>query len=201
MACECQICKNNLPFDLPSEIIDATISGDLIVFAGAGISTESNTVFKQTLYEDVFTDLNLDESTKLDFPSLMTLYCKQKNGRKLLLEKIHKRFEYCHQFKELYRIATDFHSELSSIYTIDKIITTNWDDYFERECNAIPIVTAEDFAFYKVEARKVFKLHGSISNYGSIIASSEDYNRCYKNLQTGITVSYTHLTLPTNRGV
>ena len=197
MACECQICKNNLPFDLPSEIIDATISGDLIVFAGAGISTESNAVFKQTLYEDVFTDLNLDESTKLDFPSLMTLYCKQKNGRKLLLEKIHKRFEYCHQFKELYRFATDFHSELSSIYSIDKIITTNWDDYFERECNAIPIVTAEDFAFYNIESRKVFKLHGSISNYGSIIASSEDYKRCYKNLQTGIIGSFLKTMLAT----
>lgn len=197
MACECQICKNNLPFDLPSEIIDASISGDLVVFAGAGISTESSAVFKQTLYEDVFTDLNLDDDKKLDFPSLMTLYCKQKNGRKLLLEKIHKRFEYCHQFKELYRIATDFHSELSSIYTIDKIITTNWDDYFERECNAIPIVTAEDFAFYNVEARKVFKLHGSISNYGSIIATSEDYTRCYKNLQTGIIGSFLKTILAT----
>src|SRR5687768_947352 len=105
MGCECQYCKNNLPFELPNEIIDATISGELVLFAGSGISTESDSVFKQTLYEDVFTDLNLEPSKKIDFPSLTSQYCKQKNGRKLLLEKIHKRFEYCHQFKELYRIA------------------------------------------------------------------------------------------------
>src|SRR5690606_30134800 len=73
----------------------------------------------------------------------------------------------------------------------------NWDDYFERECNAIPIVTAEDFAFYNVEARKVFKIHGSISNYGSIVATSEDYTRCYKNLQTGIIGSFLKTILAT----
>lgn len=69
-------------------------------------------------------------------------------------------------------------------------MTTNWDDYFERECGAIPIVTAEDFAFYNLAGRKVFKIHGSISNYGSIIATAEDYTRCYNNLKTGLIGSH-----------
>src|SRR6476659_4992341 len=109
MNCECAYCKNNLPFDLSSEIIDAAISGELIVFAGAGISTESKLVFKETLYEDVIADLNIDPKKNIDFPTAMTAFCKQKNGKKLLLEKIHRRFEYCHQFRELYRVATHFH--------------------------------------------------------------------------------------------
>lgn len=197
MKCECEYCKNNLSFDLPTEIIDAIYKGNLVVFAGAGISTESKLVFRETFYEDIIANLKIDSKENVDFPSAMTTFCKQKNGKKLLLEKIHKRFEYCHQFKELYRAATGFHSELSSIYSIDKIITTNWDDYFERECNATPIVTAEDFAFYDIESRKVFKIHGSISNYGSIVATSEDYKKCYKNLQSGIIGSYLKTLLAT----
>jgi hypothetical protein len=80
---------------------------------------------------------------------------------------------------------------------IKTIITTNWDDYFERECGAIPIVTASDFAFYNLPGRKVFKIHGSINNYGSIIASKEDYDRCYKNLRTGTIGSYLKTILAT----
>ncbi len=195
MNCNCALCKNNLPFDLPEEIIEATKSGDLVVFAGAGISTEGKLVFKETLYEDVKGDLVLNE--EIDFPSLMSKYCKQINGRTQLLEKIRHRFEYCQQFAELYRVATRFHKEISSIYSIDKIITTNWDNYFELECNATPIVTAEDFAFYKIDSRKVFKIHGSISNYGSIVATTEDYKKCYKNLNSGLVGGYLKTLLAT----
>jgi hypothetical protein len=197
MECECVHCKNKIPFVLPHEIIDATINGNLVIFAGAGTSTETKAIFKNTLYEDIALDLNLSSNNNYDFPSLMSLYCKQNNGRRFLLEKIRNRFEYCHQFNELYIDATSFHRELSSIYLIDTIFTTNWDDYFERECNAIPIVTAEDFAFYNTSGRKVFKIHGSISNYGSIIATTEDYNDCYKNLNSGLMGGYLKTILAT----
>lgn len=195
--CNCEYCKNNLPFDLPEEIIEATKKGDIVIFAGAGISTESKSIFKKSLYEDIKDELNIKRKSQIDFPELMSLYCKKKNGRRLLLEKIRQRFEYCHQFSELYKLSTRFHIEISSIYSIDKIITTNWDDYFERECNAIPIVSAEDFSFYNIANRKVFKIHGSISNYGSIIASTEDYKRCYKNLKSGLIGSYIKTLLAT----
>ena len=127
----------------------------------------------------------------------MSLFCKQRNGRQQLIENIRQRLEYCLQFGELYFDATNFHRELSSIHFIDKIITTNWDDYFERECNAISIVTAEDFAFHNAEGRKVFKLHGSVSNYGSIVATNEDYKKCYKNLRDGLMGGYLKTILAT----
>lgn len=40
MKYECAICSQNKPFDIPEEIVDAAIKGDLVVFCGAGISTE-----------------------------------------------------------------------------------------------------------------------------------------------------------------
>lgn len=185
--CECEICKNQLPFNIPEELIDSILSNDLVLFAGAGISTENNSIFKETLYEDVKFDLNLDDSEDLSFPELMSRYCSSTvNGRQKLLEKIRRRFDYCFQFHELYRAASNFHRELAPLWMIQDIVTTNWDDYFERNCDAIPIVTPEDFAFYKIKQRKVYKIHGSISNYGSVVATNEDYERCLEELKSGI---------------
>lgn len=196
--CECESCKNNLPFTLPEEIIEATVTGNLVIFAGAGISTETKSIFKKTLYEDVLTDLENPPQEELDFPSLMTRYCNSNiNGRQKLLHKIKSRFDYCHQFIELYNQASQFHQELSSIYYIKEIVTTNWDDYFERECAAIPIVIPEDFAFHKLPDRKVYKIHGSISNYGTIVATKEDYDKCYRDLNRGIIGSYLKTILAT----
>jgi hypothetical protein len=189
--CDCDICRNELPFDLPIEIIDATLRGDLVIFAGAGISTENYIVFKDTLYDDIKEELEMKNSDELTFPELMSVFCKSRvNGKQQLLERIKFRFDYCHQFSELYRTASRFHSEIAPLWMIKDIITTNWDDYFERECNAIPMVTAEDFAFYSIPQRKVFKIHGSISNYGSIVATNEDYDKCYEQLNKGLLGSY-----------
>jgi hypothetical protein len=185
--CECNICSNNLPFEMPNEIIDALISGDLVLFAGAGISTETKAIFKTTLYEDVIEELELDIESDISFPELMSKYCSTyKNGRQKLLEKIKYRFDYCHQFKDLYNSASAFHKEIAPLWMLKNIITTNWDDYFERECSAIPIVTPKDFAFYNINQRKVFKIHGSISNYGSLVATEEDYHECYEELNSGL---------------
>lgn len=41
----CDCCKNKLPFDLPTEIIEAIKEKRLVVFAGAGISTEAKDIF------------------------------------------------------------------------------------------------------------------------------------------------------------
>lgn len=185
--CECIICSNNLPFEMPNEIIESLIKGDLVLFAGAGISTETKSIFKTTLYEDILQELELENESDISFPELMSKYCcTYKNGRQKLLEKVKHRFDYCHQFKDLYNSASAFHKEIAPIWMLKNIITTNWDDYFERECDAIPIVTPKDFAFYNIDQRKVFKIHGSISNYGSLVATEEDYHECYDELNSGL---------------
>lgn len=183
--CECAFCKNDLPFEIPTGIIQALLDQQLVLFAGAGISTETKHIFKETLYEEVFLDIK-ETDENISFPDLMSKFCRLNNGKQKLLEKIKKRFDYIHQFSELYAEASKFHKEISKFWMIENIITTNWDDHFERECNTIPIVTAEDFAFYNIKQRKVFKIHGSISNYGSIVATKEDYEKCYENLSTGL---------------
>ncbi len=88
--CKCEICSNNLPFDIPEEIIDSLLSQNLVLFAGAGISTENKKVFKETLYEEVYADMELSES-EISFPDLMSKYCSSRtNGRQKLLENKEK---------------------------------------------------------------------------------------------------------------
>jgi len=193
----CEVCAKKLPFRLPQAIIDSCIKGKLVIFAGAGISTERDFVFPYTFYDDVRDELKIKKNKNLSFAKLMSAYCKQPNGRAKLLLKIKERLEYIESFPELYRTATEFHRELSTIFQIKEIITTNWDNYFEKECAALPVVTPEDFVFWDNPGRKVFKIHGSINNYGSIIATEKDYSKCYKTLQKSIIGSNLKLLLAT----
>lgn len=194
--CDCVFCKNNKDFKIPELLVKDLLKGKLVVFAGAGISTEATTVFPVSFYQNVKDELGIDEKIAFDFPSLMSKYCEEK-GRAELLQKIKERFDYMNAFPELKRDATRFHEELSSIFEVKDIITTNWDTFFEDNCGAIPMVTAQDFAFWNNPGRKVFKIHGSINNIGSIVATKEDYLKAYKNLNSGIIGSYLKLLLAT----
>ena len=119
------------------------------------------------------------------------------NGRAALLQEIKKHLDYGDQFAEVRNASTTFHRELATIPFLEEIYTTNWDDYFETECYATPYVTADDFAFWELPGRKVFKPHGSIRNVGSLIVTAEDYNRCYKVLRDGLIGSTLKIALAT----
>jgi hypothetical protein len=173
-------------FEMPSDIIEAGKAGRLVLFAGAGISTENKRCYPWSFYEEIKQQMDMSDSEQITFPQLMTKFSERPNGRRELIRRIKKRFDYVESFPELYREATRFHKELSSIYLIRDIITTNWDDYFERECGATPFTSAEDFVFWDLPDRRILKIHGSIHNYGSLIITEEDYQKCYKNLNKGL---------------
>jgi SIR2-like protein len=171
---------------MPSQLVDAVEKGDLVVFAGGGISTEDRVVMPTTFYERIADEIHRNKSNSLDFPGLMSKFCEQPNGRQKLLTRITERFSYIESFPELYNGATEFHRQLSTIFQIENIITTNWDAFFERECGATPYVSPEDFALWELPGRKVFKIHGSVNNVGSIVATTDDYTNCYERLETGL---------------
>ena len=47
----CEECTLNIPFEMPSEIVDAYKNGNLIIFTGSGVSTESPNVYPSTFYQ------------------------------------------------------------------------------------------------------------------------------------------------------
>ena len=189
--CECDICKNHIDFNMPEEIVDAVLNRNLVLFCGAGISTESKLVYPDTIYMEVLTEIEneIDEEIDLStsFSSLMSLYIKTfANGRRKLLKKIKKKFDYINSFPQLLYNATMFHKEVSSNTYIETIVTTNWDTYFEEYCDCSPIINDADSTLWNVFNRRVFKIHGSINNIGSIIATEEDYNNSYNMLSNNL---------------
>lgn len=81
MKCECAICKSNKPFDMPEEIIEAASKGDLVLFCGAGISTEGDNVLPFSFYSSILEELKIKDNN-ISFSNLMGKYCDQPNGRK-----------------------------------------------------------------------------------------------------------------------
>jgi NAD-dependent SIR2 family protein deacetylase len=181
----CFLCQSKKPFDLPDRLVADCLAGRLVIFAGAGISTENRHVMPHTLYEDVAVSVGTDPHKGPSFPALMSRF-EDVHDRSTLLQKIKSRFDYIDSFPQIQHLATRFHSELSTLFPITEIVTTNWDIYFERLCGAIPIVEPDDYAFWTMPGRKVFKIHGSMNNVGSLVATEQDYEECYERLRTGL---------------
>jgi hypothetical protein len=182
---DCTICKYEHEFEVDDELVNDFTRGDVAIFAGSGISTESRNVLKFTFYDEIAGELN-KKSSSLSFPDLMEEYCKLPNGRYKLLEKIRERFRHINSFPELEIRSSRFHQELATLYPIQTIVTTNWDTYFEDYCDSTPFVTDSDLAFWNSSRRRVLKIHGSINNYGSIVATKSDYKKSKRSLTSGI---------------
>lgn len=195
-SCECAICQHKLPFELPDSLLGEFDVQKVAVFAGAGVSTENRNVLKRTFYDSIAAELGEVESQKT-FPELMAQFCKQPNGRLKLLERIRGRFQHIHSFRELEFSATEFHRTIATLFMLDTIVTTNWDTYFEDVCGAVPFVSDSDVAFWDSPNRKVLKIHGSIQNYGSIVATTADYHECESRLATGVIGSVLKVLLAT----
>lgn len=168
---ECKWCALDLDFDLPQDIVEAYLAGKLAIFAGAGISTEVPTVLSETLFERARERAG---STADTFPEVMQAF-QEKFGRAALVKEIRARFTYADSFPTARRAARQFHEELATLPEIRDIITTNWDTYFEEACLATPFVIGEDIAYHDEYERRVFKIHGSINNLATLVATSDDY--------------------------
>jgi hypothetical protein len=174
---------------MPAHLLEAAEAGRLVVFAGAGISTENSNVFPESLLDDVRLDLGKG-GQRLGFAEAMSAYCDRPDGRALLLGRIRRRFEYVEGHPELYATATAFHRELATIWQVKDIITTNWDLFFERECGAVPFISDRDLAFWSQADRRVLKLHGSVHSLGDIVVTAEDYRHCFRRLTSGLLGSH-----------
>lgn len=185
--------------ELPNGLLKEIVSGNVVIFAGAGISTERKYCFDTSFYEDICYSLNVNPKTcKLSFSKLMSKFVNVTGSKNELLKQILYRIEYAKNFPEINRKVTEFHRLLRHIPYIQDIVTTNWDNFFEEYTDALPIVQDKDFVFANYNSkRKVYKIHGSISTPSSIIATKNDYDECYKSLNSGVLGSSLKLILAT----
>lgn len=182
--CECACCKNNFKFDFSDHLLEEIGKGNCVIFAGSGVSTENANAFSHSLYSEI--QHKLSEKDGLSFSQLMEKFCAQPDGRLKLVRLIQDRFDYINSFADLRREATKFHRELATMPYLTKIVTTNWDTYFEDYAGSKPFVYSPDLAFWDEPQRSVLKIHGSIDNYSSIVATSSDYDRCLQDLSKNL---------------
>jgi len=181
---------------MPADLLQAVVDRRAVIFAGAGVSTEDKLVTRLTMYDDLRTDPSIEMPADAPFPDVMARF-EEKYGRSELLQYILKRFDTVRAMPEAEKFASRFHQQLAPIPQLDQIYTTNWDTYFERYTRALPIVTDADFAFWDLPRRKVFKLHGSIDNVSTIIATAGDYTRRIRELSRGLLGATLRLALGT----
>jgi NAD-dependent SIR2 family protein deacetylase len=175
--CKCSMCSRERAFTVPKQLFSDFLNGSAIIFAGAGISTENRNVHPDTFYDEVLHALGAKQSTDLNFPDLMQQFVDWCGDRHRLMEILEKRLKNIHAFRDMHSEATAFHRELSSLFFLKTVITTNWDRSFEDECGFTPFVHDTDIPFWDSADRQLLKLHGSIDNRGSIVATRKDYDR------------------------
>lgn len=174
----CKWCALDYEFEMPADIVEACRRGDLVLFAGAGVSTEVPAVFPSSFYNDMKTRSG---SMAESFPGVMSDF-EAKFSRTELVKELKARFDMADSFPSLRRAARQFHEAVSTIPYIQDIITTNWDTYFEEECLATPFVVGEDMAFAGIYPRRVFKIHGSIANVSTLVVTESDYAESLRRL-------------------
>lgn len=179
----CLNCGLDYEFDMPLEILQAAHSRDLVLFAGAGISTELPSVFPRTFYDSIRDEMSADDSTS--FPELMQKFTAQ-HGRPELVRRLKHRLDYVDSFPSIRRQARKFHSALATMPYLEDIVTTNWDTYFEDETDATPFVSGEDFIFHNLPGRRVYKIHGSIYTLSTLIMTESDYARRLEELRNNV---------------
>ena len=82
----CVVCRNEQEFEIPDHLMKQVTSRNAVIFAGAGVSTETPTVFPWTFYDEIHAALGMSQEDKPGFPKLMSLYCKRPDGRRELLK-------------------------------------------------------------------------------------------------------------------
>lgn len=121
--CGCPRCSSDKDFILPEHLLEKIKNDEIVLFVGAGISTENELHGQSTFYNEVRAELNIDDFPT--FPELMTRYCAAPDGRIKLLGKIKRRFDYFSSFDDFYRPMTRFHRAISPLFMIKDIVTTN----------------------------------------------------------------------------
>lgn len=179
----CIHCGLDLEFEMPSEIPQAAHSTDLVIFAGAGVSTEVPAVFPTTLHASVCAELGLEGDPS--FPEAMQAF-QDRRGRAALVRDIKARLDYVDSYFSLRRQARKFHRELATMPYLRDVVTTNWDTYFEEECLATPFVSGADFALHGLPGRRVYKIHGSTSTLSTITATEADYKQKLDELRSNV---------------
>ena len=183
--CNCSYCKSFKPFCFEDHLVDEIKAGNAVLFIGAGVSTENPNSHKYPFYNEMLDAIKSEDHTQ-SFSEVAQRLCDQKDGRYKLVKLLQDRFDYIDGFADLRFSATRFFHEIATVPYISEYITTNYDRYIEDICHAKPFAYDTDIRFWNSAKRRALKIHGTIDDYSSLVASTEDYQQCEDDLQKSL---------------
>jgi len=167
---------------IPTPLYEELLNEECVIFAGAGISTESGPYSKPNFYEIIKSKCKYPKSKRdPSFPDLMEYFCDHIDGgqRNRLIKEIISRIEIFNSPGEINNMTTMFHHSLAEIPYFKRIVTTNWDTFFETSLNIlVPMVEDRDIAFWDDKKRQVLKIHGCVTRPYTLVATIDDYEAC-----------------------
>jgi hypothetical protein len=179
----CDECGADVDVPLPDRLIEDTHASKVLLFVGSGASTEAHNVLGHTFYDEIRSELG-DGDEEMPFSDLMSAFVSRFSRADLLTAFV-RRLRYIDSHPFFHRRAIRFHRAVGQIPFFSEIVTTNWDDYFETQTGAIPLVQGSDFDYWDLQQRKVLKVHGSVLNPGSVVATRDEYDRSLDALRSG----------------
>ena len=76
----CDYCKDYHDFVFPDDLFESIVNHEVVVFAGAGISTEGRNIFPSTLYQDILAEIGHSTDNLPSFSQAMSEFCRNKGG-------------------------------------------------------------------------------------------------------------------------
>lgn len=171
--------------EIRKEIQEAIKNDKLVIFAGAGLSTQFGLPSWKKLVEDVIKETDNDD---------LKLYIPLLNNENIgmspieVLEKLKGEDKRIRKYiKNKFQISDGdltLHRKLIELTT--RIITTNYDNAFElaSKNTLSPTVHTSTFNISEIEKDTkayIFKLHGTYSEPDNCIIFKEDYQKVYEN--------------------
>lgn len=151
---------------------------EILLFAGAGFSMYAGYPSGKDLAKTMHANLTPSQQNEIQLTSDLLQVTEDiynlKNGNKnFLIEILKKEFQ-----KEPSSIET--HQLLAKIPQIKTIITTNYDDLFERTNKKLEVIRrSSDYSIVSPKKQHLFKIHGDLTDTQNIILTKSDYNNFF----------------------
>lgn len=167
--------------DIPEKLVEAAKNGNLVVFAGAGVSKQ------KPLELPLFDELVSAIKEKVDLADCLRPRGDGEAAEKYLdyLEEQHCDIRSaCCEVLEVHGESTSLHWELSRLFkdvASVKIVTTNFDKCFENVFDpedAPKVFCAPALPLGKSFTGVVY-LHGSVDDPGTMVLTAKDYGSAY----------------------
>ena len=151
---------------------------EVLLFAGAGFSMYAGYPSGRELAKIMHTGLTPSQQNEIQLTSDLLQVTEDiynlKNGNKnYLIEILKKEFQ-----KDPSK--TETHNILAKIPQIKTVITTNYDDLFERTNKNLEVIRrSSDYPIIDSKKQLLFKIHGDLLDTKTIILTKSDYNNFF----------------------